>query len=228
MDGQETLGMERSFEIRTAERKWLEGGPPLPLIRMLAETDQPVKAAAIARLVLTRPDCPDRREIEAILDQLDRAPAGWEEALQQLARNPTLEGWEALMRFNPGDLAYNRQRNALRKLRGYGVDASLLFRFATQLGITPEAMELVEDGLVTPKTILKRSEESTGAQAYFLGLAAEAVFLRGDMIGTVRLLRQAYSRENESCAPDFAVFFIRERASEEQHAALDNAGIPRL
>lgn len=27
------------------------------------------------------------------------------------------------MRFNPGELAYNRQRNALRKLRGYGVDA---------------------------------------------------------------------------------------------------------
>lgn len=220
--------MERSLEIRTAERQWLNGGPALPLIQMLVEAEHLVEAAAIARLVLSKPDYPDRREIEAVLDMLDRAPAGWDEALQELARNPTLEGWEALMRFNPGELAYNRQRNALRKLRGYGVDANLLFRFATQLGITPEAIELVEGGFVTPETIIARNEESKGAQAFFLGLAAEAVFLRGDMVGTIRYLRQAYSRENEWCAPDFAVFFIRERASEEQKTLLDNAGIPRL
>ena len=220
--------MERAFEIRAAEKKWLDGGPPLPLIRLLLEAGDSVKAAVIARLVLSKPDCPDRIEIEGVLDQMDRAPAGWDDALQNLARNPTVEGWEALMRFNPDGLAYNRHRNALRKLRGYGVDANLLFRFATQPAITPEAMELVEDGLVTPETVLARNEESRGAQAYFLGLAAEAAFLRGDMIGTIRWLRQAYSRENEWCAPDFAVFFIRERASEEQQAALDNAGIPRL
>lgn len=90
---------------------------------MLVEAEQLVEAAAIARLVLSKPDCPDRREIEAVLDTLDRAPAGWDEALQELGRNPKLEGWEALMRFNPGELACNRQRNALRTLRGYGVDA---------------------------------------------------------------------------------------------------------
>lgn len=220
--------MHRKFDIRAAEREWLNGGPPFPLIRMLVEANQPAKAAAVARLVLSKPDCPDQREIEALLDQLDRAPAGWDEALQELASNPTLAGWEGLMRFNPGDLTHNRQRNALRKLSGYGVDPNLLFRFATQLGITPEAIGLVEEGLVTVETILARNEESTGAQAFFLGLAAEAAFLRGDMIGTIRFLKQAYSRENEWCAPEFAVFFVRERASEEQQAALDNAGIPRF
>lgn len=209
-------------------RKWLNGGPPLPYVRFLFEADRLVEAAATARLVLSDPNCSDRREVEAILDQLDRAPAGWEQALKQLAGNPTIEGWEALMRFAPDDLAYNRRRNALRKLRDQGVDPNWLFRFATYVGITPEAIELVEEGLVVPETIVARNEESTGAQAFFLGLAAEAAFLRGDMIGTIRLLRQAYAQADDLCSPAFGVFFIRERASDEQNALLDNARIPRL
>lgn len=91
-----------------------------------------------------------------------------------------------------------------------------------------EAIELVEDGLVRPETILARNEESTGAKAFFLGLAAEAAFLRGDMVGTIRMLREAYSHADEWCSPDFAVLFIRGRATDEQNALLDNAGIPRL
>jgi len=219
---------ELEFEARTAMRKWLDGGPPLPYIRLLVDTERFIEAAATARLVLADPNCLDRPDIEAVLDQLDNAPAGWEQALSQLAMNPSLGGWEALTRFSPGDLAYIRRRNALRKLRDQGVAPNWLFRFSTHLGITPEAIELVEQGLVTLETILKRNEESTGAQAFFLGLAAEAAFLSGDMVGTVRLLRQAYSHENDFCSPAFGVFFIRKRASDEQNTMLDNAGIPRI
>ena len=51
--------------------------------------------------------------------------------------------------------------------------------------------------------------------------------LAGDMVGTVRLLRDAIAAETEwiSAAPH--VWFIRERASEAEHEALDRAGIPR-
>jgi len=207
-------------------RKWLKGGSALPYIQLLVGDERFADAAATSRLALADPNCLDRRDIEAVLDRLDRAPPGWEETLQELARQPTLEGWEALMRFSPGDLAYSRRRSALRKLGGYGVDPDWLFRFATHGGITPEAIELVEAGLLTPETILARNEQSESAQAFFLGLAAEATFLRGDMLGTMRLLRQAYARANDGCSPDFAVAFIRERASDGQKALLDKAGLP--
>lgn len=228
MNTRRRAGKEREFEIRTAMRKWLKGEPPLPYVQLLADAGRFMEAAVTARLVLADANCPDRQDIEAVLDRIDKPPAGWEQALQELARNPTLEGWEALMRFGPGDLAYNRRRSALRKLRRHGVDPNWLFRFATHLGITPEAVELVEDGLVAPRTILARNEEATGAQAYFLGLAAEATFLSGDMVGTIRLLRQAYYHENDLCSPVFSVCFIRERASAEQREMLDKAGIPHV
>jgi hypothetical protein len=219
---------ERELEIRTAMRKWLDGEPPLPYIQLLVEADRFVEATATARLVLADPYRPGRRDIEAFLEQIDKPPVGWKRALHELARNPTLEGWDALMRFSPGKLAYNRQRNALRQLKAFGADPNWLFRFATHRGITPEAIELVEEGLVTPETILARNAKSRGVQAFFLGLAAESTFLRGDLVGTIRLLREAYCREDDLCSPGFSVVFIRERASDEQNAWLDNARIPRF
>jgi hypothetical protein len=108
------------------------------------------------------------------------------------------------------------------------VDGDSIFRCASEYGITPDLIELVEDGCVAVATIVERAARSGGARTAYIGLAAEAAFLRGDMLGTVRLLREAIAHENEWCTAVPHVFFIRERASPEQIDLLDRAGIPRI
>ncbi len=104
----------------------------------------------------------------------------------------------------------------------------MLFRCASEYGLTPDLIELVEDGCVAVSTIVERATRSGGAKATYLGLAAEAAFLAGDMVGTVRLLRQSIALENEWCTALPHVFFIRERASPDQKEMLDRASIPHL
>lgn len=77
-------------------------------------------------------------------------------------------------------------------------------------------------------TIVERAARSGSARTTYFGLAAEAAFLAGDMLGTVRLLRESLAHENEWCTALQHVCFIRERASPEQKALLDRAGIPHL
>jgi hypothetical protein len=69
--------------------------------------------------------------------------------------------------------------------------------------------------------------QQLGAKTAYLGLAAEAAFLAGDMIGTVRLLRQSIAHEGEWCSALPHIFFIRERASPDQVDLLDRAAIPQ-
>ncbi|MDP2325988.1 MAG: hypothetical protein Q8N51_18455, partial [Gammaproteobacteria bacterium] len=66
-----------------------------------------------------------------------------------------------------------------------------------------------------------------GAKATYLGLAAEAAFLAGDTLGTVRLLRESMANENEWCSVMPHSMFVRERASAELTKMLDRAGIPQ-
>ena len=89
-----------------------------------------------------------------------------------------------------------------------------------------EAIELVQDGLVSVETIRARGEGSP-ARATFAGLAAEAAFLAGDLLGTIRLLRESMACQTDLCSPLPHIAFVRERAAEADHAALDRAGIPR-
>jgi hypothetical protein len=85
----------------------------------------------------------------------------------------------------------------------------------------------VEDGCVAVATIVERAARSGGARATYIGLAAEAAFLAGDMLGTVRLLRESLACENEWCSALPHVCFIRERATDDQKYLLDRAGIPQ-
>ena len=62
--------------------------------------------------------------------------------------------------------------------------------------MTPEAIELVEEGLVAPETIVARGKQSA-ASATYLSLAAEATFLRGDLVSTIRYLREGVQSESE-------------------------------
>jgi hypothetical protein len=217
--------MQRDSELRDAEQRWLNGDSALPVVTLLVSRGKEAEAAAVARLALARPGCPDAADLEAILDRLAASPAGWAESLAEFARSPSLERWRELMRFVPSQYVYQRQRVAVRRLRSLGVDGDMLFRCASEYGLTPDLIELVEDGCVAVSTIVERAARSGGAKATYLGLAAEAAFLAGDMVGTVRLLRQSIAHENEWCIALPHVIFIRERSTDEQKSLLDRAGI---
>lgn len=214
-------------ELDTLQQEWLGGGSALPMLRLLVRRGEGDHAAAIARIALGRADCPDAGAIEQLLDEIDEAPDEWREQLAAMARDPSVDRFEELMRFVPPDLIYQRLRNALRKLRKLGVDANILFQCATNLGMTPEAIELVEEGLVAPETILARGAQSP-ARTTYLGLAAEATYLRGDLVSTIRYLREAVQFETELCSALPHIWFVREQASPEVNAVLDRAGIPAL
>jgi len=214
-------------ELDALQQAWLDGGSALPLVRLLVTRGEGDHAAAIARIALGRADCPDAEEIEQCLDDIDEAPEEWREQLAAMARDPSVDRFEELMRFVPPEHIYQRLRNALRKLRKLGIDANILFQCATNLGMTPEAIELVEEGLVNPKTILARGAQSP-ARATYLGLAAEATYLEGDLVSTIRYLREAVQNETELCSAMPHIYFVREQASPEVNAILDRAGIPPL
>lgn len=214
-------------ELDALQQQWLDGGSALPLVRLLVERGEGDQAAAIARLVLAREECLDADEIERCLDDIDEATDEWRAQLEAMAADPSVERFEELMRFVPPELIYQRLRNALRKLKKLGVDGNVLFKCATNIGMTPEAIELVEEGLVEPETILDRARGSA-ARATYVGLAAEATFLRGDLVSTIRHLREAVQFETDLCSALPHIYFVREQASPEVNAILDRAGIPPI
>ena len=177
--------------------------------------------------MLARDNCLDAEEIEQCLDDIDEAPDEWRAQLEAMAAAPSVERFEELMRFVPPELIYQRLRNALRKLRKLDVDANVLFQCATNIGMVPEAIELVEEGLVEPETILARGAQSP-ARTTYLGLAAEATYLRGDIVSTIRYLRESVQHQTDLCSALPHIWFIREQASPEVNAILDRAGIPGL
>jgi hypothetical protein len=95
------------------------------------------------------------------------------------------------------------------------------------MGMTPDAIELVEEGNVSVETILSRADDAGRARGAYVGLAAQAAYLAGDLVGTIRLLRDAMASQTEWISALPHVWFIRQRASEAEHEALDRAGIPR-
>jgi hypothetical protein len=214
-------------EVREAQQRWLNGGSALPVVELMASRGAKIEAATVARVALARPDCPDNKELRAVLSKLASPPAGWEAALAKFAESPSGDAWSELMRFVPPDHAYLRLRDAIGRFRAIGVDGDMIFRCASESGLTADLIELVEQGCVAVETLVERAAHSGGAKTTYLGLAAEAAFLAGDMLSTVRLLRESIKHENEWCSAEPHVVFIRERAAPEQLDLLDRAGIPR-
>jgi hypothetical protein len=218
--------MHRTFELRAAERRWLEGGSALPVVKLLRYSDARAQAAAVARLALSRTGCPDAAGLEAELAQLAALPAGYEQALKDFASNPSSESWRELMRFVPTEYAYQRLRETVRRLSALGVNGDALFSCAAPGGLIPELIELVEQGRVSVRELTAHAASGTGARATFLGLAAQAALLTGDMLGTVRLLRASIACENDWTVALPHIMFIREHASADERQLLDRAGIP--
>jgi hypothetical protein len=172
--------------------------------------------------------CQDRETLEELLQRTGTPPHGWEDAVAAFHRNPTAENWDSLMYFTPLHLLYQRTRNTLRVLRRLGTDPNVLFMCATRHGTVPDAFELVQSGDVAPETVLKRALEAPpGAQAMWLGLAAEAAFARGDLLGVVRLLKRACAETVDCMGPDMSITAIRAAANNELHEMMDSVGIPR-
>ena len=214
-------------ERHAAEQRWLSGGSALPLVSLWLDRGDLVRAAAVARMALQMPDCPDAAAIEALLDRCSDPPEDWQELLDAFAAAPSVEGWRDLMRFVPLELSYQRHRNGIREMRRRGIDPNIVFLCACSVGMTPEAIELVEQGGVRVETIVARAGEAGDARATYLGLAAEAAYLAGDLLGAIGLLRESLACENEWCIALPHIAFIGERATPEEHEALDRAGIGR-
>lgn len=215
-------------ELEQAETAWLGGGSAVPVVRIYIARGDADTAAVIARLALGRPNCKDVEELEALLDQIDDAPPDWDETLREFSRQPSVERWRELVRFVPPEQIYQRLRNAIRRLRKLDTDPNVLFLCACDLGMTPDAIALVEEGLVDTNVIERRAESAGGAKTTYLGLAATAAFLAKDLVGAIRLLRESAAHENDLCTPFPHVHFIRENATDEENALLDQAGIPRV
>ena len=220
------MRLPEDAEFEKAIDGWSAGGSALPVIELHVSRGEMDYAAAFARMALSQPDCQDQAAIEKILYEIDEAPDDWLASLAEFAQSPTLERWRDLMRFVPDDLRYHRQRNAIRRLQQMGVDGNMLFLCACELGITPDAIGLVEDGLVDADVIVERASRSGGARSTYIGLAAVAAYLRGDIVGAIRFLRDSMAHGNEWVTAFPHIFFIREHASDEVNAMLDKAGIP--
>lgn len=198
----------------TAAEQEFARGVPLPLVSLYYKRGELDRSAAIARLALTMEECPDSAKIEEILERCSAPPVEWTSVLDAFAENPSVARWKELMQFVPDDLRYQRHRNGIRYLRKHGVEPNLLFLCACDVGLTPDAIELVEDGLVSVETLMARADDAGPARGAYVGLAAQAAFLTGDLVGTIRLLREAMSLETEWISTFPHIHFILDRASD--------------
>lgn len=215
-------------KVRMARKRWLAGGSALPVVELLALRGAKIEAATFARLALAKPDCPDAVELKSVLAGLSSPPSGWDEALKGFAKAPSPERWSDLVRFIPDDMLYLRIRDLVSRLTQLGLDGDTIFAFASEIGLTPDLIELVELGRVSVKVLEQGAAHAGDAKATYFGLAAEAAFLQGDVLGTVRLLRHSIAHENEWCSALPHVAFIRERATPQQTEILDRSGIRPL
>ena len=220
------MDINADSEVREAQERWLAVGSALPVVELTVSKGPEIEEAAIARLALARPDCRDAQELQMLLAGPSSPPAGWDDALAEFARSPSPERWSDLMRFVPADALYLRMRDIVSRLLEMGLDSDTIFEYASDVGLTSDLIDLVEQGRVSVKLLEERAFRAGGAKATYFGLAAEAAFLSGDVLGTIRLLRQSWSYENEWVSPGPHVAFVRERATPEQEDLLDRAGIP--
>src|SRR5258706_1438061 len=127
-------------------RRWHNGDSSLPLVQRLRELGHDLEAAATARLALQDPDCHDRPELEAALHDIAGAGDGWLEALRMFVDAPSEEQSEALMRFVPENLWYQRLRDTTETLMRLRGDRNILFRCATQRGMHSSIFDLATSG----------------------------------------------------------------------------------
>lgn len=218
--------IDRDPQLTFLTRQWFNGGSALPLVRRLLEDGQTDEAAVTARLAVRMEPCADREELEATLHETASTPDGWVPALEDFARHPSEERWLELMRFVPEDVWYHRLRNTIACLMRLGCDGNILFQCATRQGIPLDVYDLAASGTVDPEVIVARGQDSP-ARAMWLGLAAQAAFVRGDRWNTIRYLREA-CKEEDAYRAWASIDEIRRDADDELNAELDKLNVPRV
>ncbi len=214
-------------ELTIMIRHWFNGGSALPAVRRLMETESPAEASVVARLALRSDDCLDREELERYISEAANTSDEWIAALEDFARSPSEERWDELMHFVPDDVFFDRFRQSIIILLRLGCDGDVLFRCATKDAMTTAAFDIVETGTVAPETVLARGEGSP-ARAGWLGLAAQAAFVRGDRWSTIKYLREAVQDEETAFLAWASISEVRQRADDELNAELDKVGVPRV
>jgi hypothetical protein len=195
------------------------GGPAVELLELACDDD---RCAHMARSMLGSPYIKDKDWVQAVFDRAVGLPLTWRDALAELARAPSIEKWDEVMRFAPPEREYHWARDAIARLDELGVDGDWLFKFATRLGTIPDAYRLCEEGWVSPEVVAARGEGSP-IQGSWLALAAISAHARGDDLGCVRYVRAARACEECPEIRDIWLERLRDSASESLLGLLDAA-----
>ena len=86
-------------------------------------------------------------------------------------------------------------------------------------------IRLIEEGGVTPETLIERAEQPGAARSIWLGLAAQAAFVQGEHFRAISLIRDALSRESDLCSPAISIYWLRENADEEMEKLMRSVGV---
>ena len=217
---------ELEWLLARREREWMDGASAAPVIELMLEMGRTTEAAAVGRLALTMPGEPaELARIEELLAGIESTPAGWDSAIKDFADNPSDDSWRSIIRFAPDDRVYDWTEKAVRQLKEIGCDPNAIIRFASQTGVTPGMIALVEEGGVEADVLAARASQQGAASAFWLGLAAQASYRQGDRFRAVSLLRDAFSHESGLSTAIGSVFWLRENGDEEMHDLMKGAGV---
>jgi hypothetical protein len=213
------------YELLTqAERVvWLRGGSHVEYLRVLVRAGRAGEAAGLARALLTNAKEDERDALEQFIVEISEPPAEWEEHVARLAEHPTKKAWDALFRFTPPEHVVERQRYTIDLLLRLGVSADHVFRLAAPDGASSHLLALVEEGEVDPRVIEEHAAVSNARQMW-LGFAARAACVRGDALGTLRLLRAAHAGVAQEFV-DSDLRFIADHADEATREVLESGGV---
>jgi hypothetical protein len=219
------MAAQGDYELLTrAERVvWLRGGSHVDYLKVLVEAGRAAEAAGLARALVTNAAGDERDELEHFIAEISHPPGEWEEYVARLADDPTEEAWDALFRFSPPEHFVERQRYTIDLLLRLGVSPDHVFRLAARDGASSHLLALVEEGQVDPHTIEEHAATSNARQMW-LGYAARAACVRGDALGTLRLVRAAHTGIAQEFV-DSDLRFISEHADDSTRDVLASGGI---
>ncbi|MEM9069014.1 MAG: hypothetical protein AAGE52_10940 [Myxococcota bacterium] len=212
----ELLDGRSPARLLAAERvAWLRGGDSLAYLRRLREHGRGDEADALAR-AMGDPNAKTYTE--------DDLPHGFVDALLALGTPPDPTDFDQLLAPVPGPRRNAVLRYALLQLKERGVSGDQLFWLAA-MELSPFALELVDEGIVAPEAIAERAKLAPPEAApLWWSIAGRAAFVRGDMLGCIRWLRQAF--DTGLVPKTMTLPWIWKRADANFRAMMQSAGLP--
>ena len=201
---------------------WLQGGSPLPYLRVLAEVGDVIHALRLAEAFLDRvpKDDPQAVEVRAFIEAEDVVPEGFDDAIRAALPDP--DAVEAVLADTEPDDVVRLLWRMTTLAREAGLEGDELFAVATLGGASPQTLAMVENGEVSAGAVEAVAARFAGtrAEGLWYGLAARAACLAGDQLGTVRLLRAAVTKADPGLPPEMDLAFVWEHAEEPLRAML--------